>query len=130
MFKRILLPIDGSENSKKAADKAIELAKELNSTIIVTNIMDQSVDLSYNEQEVKSNEFIKKIVDLILKNNINVESMVLFGSPTYDIVTIARKSESDSIIMGKQGINYSNSRVIGSFTEATLKNVDLPIILI
>lgn len=130
MFKRILLPIDGSENSKKAADKAIELAKELNSTIIVTNIMDQSVDLSYNEQEVKSNEFIKKIVDLILKNNINVESMVLFGSPMYDIVTIARKSEADSIIMGKQGINYSNSRVIGSFTEATLKNVDLPIILI
>ncbi|ABC56838.1 MULTISPECIES: universal stress protein [Methanosphaera] len=130
MFKRILLPIDGSENSKKAADKAIELAKELNSTIIVTNIMDQSVDLSYNEQEAKSNEFIKKIVDLILKNNINVESMVLFGSPMYDIVTIARKSEADSIIMGKQGINYSNSRVIGSFTEATLKNVDLPIILI
>ena len=81
MFKRILLPIDGSENSKKAADKAIELAKELNSTITVTNIMDQSVDLSYNEQEAKSNEFIKKIVDLILKNNINVESMVLFGSP-------------------------------------------------
>lgn len=130
MFKRILLPIDGSENSKKAADKAIELAKELNSTIIVTNIMDQSVDLSYNEQEAKSNAFIKKIVDLILKNNINVESMVLFGSPMYDIVTIARKSEADSIIMGKQGINYSNSRVIGSFTEATLKNVDLPIILI
>lgn len=130
MFKRILLPIDGSENSKKAADKAIELAKELNSTIIVTNIMDQSVDTSYNEQEAKSNEFIKKIVDLILKNNINVESMVLFGSPMYDIVTIARKSEADSIIMGKQGINYSNSRVIGSFTEATLKNVDLPIILI
>ena len=130
MFKRILLPIDGSENSKKAADKAIELAKELNSTIIVTNIMDQSVDLSYNEQVAKSNEFIKKIVDLILKNNINVESMVLFGSPMYDIVTIARKSEADSIIMGKQGINYSNSRVIGSFTEATLKNVDLPIILI
>ena len=56
---------------------AIELAKELNSTIIVTNIMDQSVDLSYNEQEAKSNEFIKKIVDLILKNNINVESMDL-----------------------------------------------------
>lgn len=130
MFKRILLPIDGSQISKKAAKKAITLAKELEATLIVTNIMDQSKSMTYSNQEDESKQFIKEIVDLSKENDVKVESMVLFGSPVYDIVTIARKSEADMIVMGTQGNNPTQSQILGSFAYATLKNVDLPILLI
>src|SRR3982074_75619 len=38
MFKRILVPIDGSEHSTKAADKAIELARAFKSELILLHV--------------------------------------------------------------------------------------------
>lgn len=130
MFKRILVPVDGSKLSKKASNYAIELAKKLGSTVIITNIMSQMSEMSYEEQEIQSKEFIKEIVDNAVKENVKVESMTLFGSPTHDIVTIARKSEADLIVMGTHGMTSSNSKLMGSFAKSTLEFVDLPILLI
>ncbi|WP_455646139.1 universal stress protein [Methanosphaera sp.] len=129
MFNRILVPTDGSELSKKAAKEAIELAKNLDSTIIVTHIMDQKVPLSYEEQEDRANKYIKEIIDLAIEDDVKAESMLLFGSPEFDIEKVARKSEADVIVMGSRGSGLK-SKLLGSFTQATLKHVDLPIIII
>ncbi|OED30036.1 universal stress protein [Methanosphaera sp. WGK6] len=129
MFNKILVPTDGSELSKKAAIEAIDLAKNLDSTIVVTHIMDQKVPLAYEEQEARANKYINEIIDLAVEEDVKVESMILFGSPEFDIEKVARKSEADVIVMGSRGTGLK-SKLLGSFTQATLKHVDLPIIII
>ncbi len=130
MFKKILVPIDGSEISKKATKKAVELAKDLDATIMIANIMDQHIPIAYEEQEAKANEYIQEMVDYAINEDVKVESMILFGSPEYDIATIARKSEADLIVMGTHGKTGLTAKLLGSFSQATLKHVDLPIMLI
>lgn len=130
MFKNILVPVDGSEISKKAANKAIELAQGLNATVTVTNIMDQKLAVPYEQQEANAHEIVNEIVEIGLDKNVDMKSMIIFGSPKYDIIKIALKSEADLIVMGTHGKTGLKAQILGSFAQATLKNVNLPIMLI
>ncbi len=129
MIKNILLPLDGSSTSKKAIDTAVELAGQLGATVIVTHIMNQDNDKPYDEVESEANDILNEAVNILVDNGIDTKTMILFGSPEFDIVTVARKSEADMIIMGQTGIGNS-SDIIGSFNKATLKHVKLPVMLV
>ena len=98
MFEKILVPIDGSEISKKAVSKAVEMAKELGSTIVVANIMNQKNSFSFDMQDDESRDFVSAMVDYIKGEDVAVESMILFGSPEFDIEKVARKSEADVML--------------------------------
>ena len=63
MYKRILVPVDGSEISKRAGYNAILLAKQLNATVIVTYIADQKSSISYEEFQSHGQEYINEIRD-------------------------------------------------------------------
>jgi len=43
MFKRIMVPTDGSEQAQKAEDIAIELARRLDTRIIAVHVMDEKL---------------------------------------------------------------------------------------
>jgi hypothetical protein len=42
MIKKVLVPIDGSETARKALKYAIDLAKQMRSTVILLSVIDQS----------------------------------------------------------------------------------------
>ncbi|MDE4078381.1 universal stress protein [Methanosphaera sp. Vir-13MRS] len=130
MIEKILVPTDGSDLSKKAAKKAIELAKGLDAEIIVTNIMDQKATIPYDEQEKRAHEYVQEIIDMAVAEDVKTSSMIIFGSPNYDIMTVTLKSEADMIVIGTHGNTGLKSSILGSFAQATLKNVDLPILLV
>ncbi len=129
MIENILLPVDGSDASKNAIEKTVEIAKQLDATVIVTNIMDQENTLTYDEIESDANKILNEAADILVDNGVKTRTMIIFGSPEFDIVTVARKSEADMIIMGQTGSGMSTD-IIGSFNKATLKHVKLPVMLI
>lgn len=130
MFKKILVPIDGSEISKKATHEAVKIAKKLNSTIVLTHIMDQLNLIPYEEQESEAQKIIDEMLKYVKDENVHVETMLLFGSPEYDIEKVARKSEADIMIIGTYGRTGLTSEIMGSFTQAAIKHVNIPILLI
>lgn len=130
MFEKILVPTDGSELSKKAGFEAVKIAKKLDGKVIVTHIIDQSLTKPYDVLENQAREYIQVIIDYALENEVNCESMIIFGSPKYDIVKLTRKSEADSIILGTHGKTGLKSTLLGSFAQNVIKTIDLPITLI
>ena len=130
MYKRILVPVDGSEMSRKAGYEAVKLAKELNSTIIVTHIADQKSTIPYDELEARGRKYIDKIRDYATENNVESEDILIYGSPKNDIRIIARKSQADLIILGTHGATGLTSMLLGSFAQFVIKNIDLPVMLI
>lgn len=129
MISKILVPIDGSALSKKATQKAVELAGQLDATIVIAHIMDQKNIEPYAEQEKNAQDIIKEMVDYVMSEDVAVESMLLFGSPEYDIEKVARKSEADMIVLATHGFGLK-SKLLGSFSNAVVKYVKLPIVLI
>ena len=75
-------------------------------------------------------ELIKNMKEYALENNVECESMIVFGSPKYDIVKLTRKSEADSVMLGTHGKTGITSTLLGSFAQNVVKTIDLPITLI
>lgn len=130
MFEKILVPTDGSELAKKAGYEAVKIAKKVGGKVIVTHIIDQSLTKPYDVLERQGQEYIQVIIDYALENDVICESMIIFGSPKYDIVNLTRKSEADSIILGTHGKTGIKSTLLGSFAQNVIKTIDLPITLI
>lgn len=129
MFERILVPTDGSKNSLEAGKKAVCFAEKYSSKVIVTHIIDQESTLPYTQLEDAAKEYIQEIIDYALEKKVECESMIIFGSPEFDIMTLTRKSEADSIIISTHGKDNS-IKTIGSFTKNVIEKIDLPIILV
>lgn len=100
-IKRIIIPIDNTEDSKKAVEKGAYLAKILgiNAKIISVNDTHQFMSSVVLEEKLKKetenilNEF-KKIAENI---GIQIETELISGKPSEEIVKFARKG--DLIIM-------------------------------
>ena len=129
MFERILVPTDGSNYSFKAGQKAVDFARKYSSKVIVTHIINQESTVSYTELEDAAREYIQKIIDYALEKGVECESMIIYGSPEFDIMTLTRKSEADSIMISTHGKDNS-IKTMGSFTENIIEKIDLPIILV
>ena len=129
MFERILVPTDGSIYSLNAGKKAVHFAEKYSSKVIVTHIIDQESTLPYSQLEDAAKEYIQKIIDYALEKEVKCESMIIYGSPEFDIMTLTRKSEADSIMISVHGKDNS-IKTIGSFTENIIEKIDLPIILV
>ena len=130
MFEKILVPTDGSELAKKAGFEAVKVAKKIGGKVIVTHIIDQNFTKPYEVLEKQGQEYIQVIIDNALENDVTCESMIIFGSPKYDIVTVTRKSEADCVMLGTHGKTGLTSKLLGSFAQNVIKTIDLPIILI
>jgi nucleotide-binding universal stress UspA family protein len=100
-IKRIIIPIDNTEDSKRAVEKGAYLAKILgiNAKIISVNDTHQFMSSVVLEEKLKKetenilNEF-KKIAENI---GIQIETELISGKPSEEIVKFARKG--DLIIM-------------------------------
>ncbi|MDO5852188.1 MAG: universal stress protein [Methanobacteriaceae archaeon] len=130
MFKNILLPVDGSELSDKATKVAIDLAKKLDSTIIVLHVMDNKLIQPYEILEEEGRVIINKTIKQIKKANVNYVKYMIYANPHDDIRTIVRKSEADLIIMGTHGRTGIRKVLMGSIAQDTLKKTDIPVMLI
>ncbi|MCD7781945.1 MAG: universal stress protein [Methanosphaera sp.] len=130
MIKHILVALDGSKLSLKALDEAIELAKQLDAKIVLTHIMDQQDTHEYELIEQHAQNIVDDAKKIVSNANLECESMILYGSPMFDIEKIVRKSEADLVVMGTHGIKGRDSRAIGSLASATIKNIKKPVMLV
>ena len=144
MYKKILLPIDSSEQSEKAAEYAIQTADVDGADIIVLNVIDtyylksipqrdlrEKLDEQFREEGKEAVEkFEKKLEDEQCAGkckNINLINVIKEGKPYDVILKTADELGVDHIIMGKSGKHGLEKFVVGSTTERVLKGAKVPV---
>ncbi|GIW21507.1 MAG: universal stress protein [Candidatus Sericytochromatia bacterium] len=146
MFKKILLPIDGSENSKKATNYVLELSKKFNSKVYVLNSYEMpaiamappagAVSHYRLNAEIEQNlkEYSQKILNECAKifkdNNIDVETIMLKGEPGPKIVETAEQYNCDLVVIGNRGLGSVKSILLGSVSNYVVHHIKFPILLI
>jgi nucleotide-binding universal stress UspA family protein len=147
MISKILVPIDGSKVSQKAAKYAVELAKQTGASLTLLSVIDkrfivgQSVSASASPTHLKESveDYLKQsaqaatdaIVKLCKQNGIQYKTAIRTGHPVEEIVNEATKSKVDLIVMGSHGKNALKAVLLGSVTYGVMhKDTKIPVLIV
>ncbi len=145
-MKKILVPIDGSPVSQKAAEKAIELAERYNSKLVFIYVVDTrgiytydvggiiSVPFNYPKITEELIQVKTKFLDIFVSSlevdDKNVEKIVLHGEPSDKILSYAKKEKLDLIVMGRRGFSAVKRFFVGSVTQRVISDAPCPVLII
>lgn len=140
MFTKILVPVDGSDNSYKALEAALVLSEKLGSNISVVNVMEQ-VPITHIESEKLLNELLEaykkenqeilsKCSDIAHQKGITIKTVLLQGNPAPAILDYSKKENFDLVIMGSRGMGKFKELILGSVSSKIVHHSPCAIMII
>jgi nucleotide-binding universal stress UspA family protein len=148
MFKRILVPVDGSERSDHAAQTAVDLARQLHATvvglyvypafqIVVTDEMYVPPDLAnasaYRESQLETAKTRLATLQRLAKQaGVSCQGLASENnSPAQAIVDAAQpgNGECDLIVMAAHGRGEFMQALMGSVTTQVLSLCSIPVMV-
>ena len=138
---KILLPVDGSENSSKTVADFIQLLdwykeKPEFHLLNVQYPLDGNVSLFINQTDIKQyhqEEALKSLQntrDLLDQAGISYQYHILVGDPAEMIVRFATEKQYDQIIMGPRGKGGITGLLLGSVTNKVMQLSNIPVLLV
>jgi nucleotide-binding universal stress UspA family protein len=137
-IKKVLVPVDFSENSKKILDAAGYIKgvcqAELHVVFVVQSFEDYSgffvphMPIAKFEDEMV--QAAEQKMDKFLEGNKNIDSKVLVGDVAEEIIRHAEDSGMDLIIMGTHGYKGLEKVMFGSVAEKVVRSSPCPVLTI
>ncbi len=143
MFKKILLPTDGSEHALKAAKIALKFAKEQNAQVEILSVVsmpERTVYLlelipNFNGIEFE-NQFKKKGQDIVEltaaafeQAGVSYTTRVELGDPAETICQVTEQDKVDLVIIGSRGQSLSRF-VMGSVSTKVAQGAACPVMIV
>lgn len=143
MFKRILLPTDGSEISLRAVDTGIGLAAKLGASVYAFHVIAPFPSSVYFAEFVLANEpaYTREAIANAerylaeVRQRAQAASVPCEGSHEVDarpysaIIGAARKQQCDLIVMASHGWRGFDRLLLGSETHKVILNGDVPVLV-
>lgn len=141
-YRRILVPVDGSEEAELAFKKAVAVAKRNgeNAELHLLHVVDtrafqniSSFDSSMVEQVTKTaKQTLDDYIDYAKKQGVKKVSYTIeYGAPKTIIARdIPQKINADLIMIGATGLNAVERILIGSVTEFVTRNAVCDVMVI
>jgi nucleotide-binding universal stress UspA family protein len=145
MYKKILLPTDGSEYANKAAEHAIWIAHASGAEILVLNVIETSslVGLPAEDLIVRIKEMLKEEGRIALQNifemaqkekaddgDLKVTLKTKEGSPGDIILKTIDEEGIDLVVMGTSGKHGLDRFLLGSVTEKVVRSSKCPVLAV
>lgn len=136
--KKILVAIDGSPQSDKAAEEAVRLAAgnqtQFKSRIFALLVLPNTPSSTYTDfvpaapmtETKKWNELRERIFYVVEKyateHDIPLEMIVEYGDPADKIIALAKREEIDVIVIGSSGKGFIQRKIKGSVSHKVASN--------
>ncbi|MGL4670456.1 MAG: universal stress protein [Methanobacteriaceae archaeon] len=142
MYKKILLPTDGSKLADKAVERAIFIAKESGAEIIALSVVETNYAIGLPSDDTifyinemlkkESNKNLKKFEDILNESSSNVKLTLKIeeGSPADVIIETIDKEEIDLVVMGSSGKSGLDKFIMGSVAEKVLKAAKCDVLIV
>ena len=141
MYKRILVPLDGSALAKRALDEAEKLAKFFSAEIILFQVVpfmpiygspELVTPFIVDEKQKESAErYLFTLAEELKKREFKVTTMVRTGQQVaLEIIDYAKESGTDLIVMCTHGRSGITRWMLGSVAQKVLSRSETPVLLI
>jgi nucleotide-binding universal stress UspA family protein len=139
---KLLVPIDFSSGSDSSVAYATALAQTLRSVVTLFHVYERSDAMSSivsGADRMVDDEHDRALAREWLEGlrrrtttdrDVEVRVVVVSGSPAREIISFARKSSFDMIVMGTHGRTGLQHLLMGSVAEAVLRRASCPVLTI
>jgi nucleotide-binding universal stress UspA family protein len=138
MADRVLVPVDGSEQSDRACTLALEEFPEATLVLIhAVNPIEASYTTQvsipskseewYDQQRARANEHLDEIETRAAEHGTETERVIEVGKPTRVIVDFAEEHDIDHIVMGSHGREGVSRILLGSVAETIVRRSPVPV---
>lgn len=141
-IKKILVPVDFSEHSKRAFELAIDFANLFNAMIYIINVI-QPISFYpnyYNDFYSKEGiikrmeEETKSRLDLLVKEkgegSKDITYEVRIGEPYHEVLEKEKSIKADLIVMGTHGRKGISHLLMGSVAERVVRLAECPVLTV
>lgn len=147
MYKKILLPTDGSKNAEMAAEHAFLLGSRSNAEIMVLYVIEtprftglRSVDRDelINNLKQEGQKSFDRIKELSMERKsegkcekgMHLSFEFSEGSPADVILKTIEEENIDLVVMGTSGKKGLNRFLLGSVAENTMRSAKIPVLVV
>lgn len=135
MYKKILIPVDGSEKSALAARQGAELASKLEATVTLFHVVpvlpvDRFRSIVIDEVKVQGKELLKQAARDIAEFNVPTDTEMVPGHPADAICLKARMDKYDLIVMGSRGLSGVKGYLMGSVSSAVTRYAPCAVLIV
>lgn len=145
MFRKMLVPVDGSSHSKRAVEAAVDLAKHLEASIYLLHVI-RNLSLPVEIMEMiaageiteSRMEILQNSAEIILDNArrpfeqaglTGVKGKYVIGDPASEILAYANEVGADLIVIGQRGLG-PQSGLLGGVTRKLLNTTDVSCLVV
>lgn len=137
---RILVPVDFSDSSARALRHAAKRATESGNSLIIVHVVpadygwlgigrEESRDLDRSLQRQAANG-LRAFADENVADNVPADLEVRIGRPAEEIISAARDSKCDSIVLSTRGLTGLDRYLIGSVAHRVAQLAPCPVVLV
>lgn len=142
-FRRILVPLDGSDLAEEALAIATQLAEKFHSEVILLHVLDtpmlslptpypeerwnqEALQYIYRQGQIYLDEHVQPLVD----GDIPVRAIVREESPADEILLVATAEDVDIIVMTSHGMGGPSRWPSGSVAAKVMQMSPCPVLLV
>ena len=135
MFRRILVPLDGSALAEAVLPRVTELAKSIGAEVLLLRVAIAHVfpGVDPTEEEVRvvrgAEEYVEAMAGKLAEKGIPVRAAVRYGKPAAEIIEHIAANEVDLVAMSTHGRSGLSRLVMGSVAEEVVRNAEVPVLL-
>ncbi|MEN8193907.1 MAG: universal stress protein [Bacteroidota bacterium] len=142
IIKKILVPIDFSDYSKKALQYTVKLAKSFNAEIYLVYVIEPMIypaDLSMGQMVIPQNELnldqkaeseLEELAKSEIGETLKYDVVIKTGKPFMEIIETASELDADLIIISTHGHTGVEHLLFGSTAEKVVRKAPCPVLTI
>ena len=136
-FNKILVPLDGSSNSTRGLDRAIEIAKGSGAEITGFYVFHLPIAAGIKYTQKMKDEAQRKAVKAIgpamnraRKAGATFRYKTGGGNTGSEIVKFAQKGKYDMVVIGARGVGGAKEAFLGSTSNYVMHKTKVPVLVV
>ena len=139
MYKKILVPTDGSEFAKKDQQHAMILAKVSGEELVAVSVTENNFvnGLPLDDEVYQLNQILKerseenlKEFDELNKDDLKITHVIREGSPAKVILDVVNDEDIDLIVMGSSGKSGFDRFIMGSVADKVVNSAKCAVLVV
>ncbi|MGB9987677.1 universal stress protein [Salarchaeum japonicum] len=140
LYDRVLVPTDGSAETRRAVEHAVSLAAEHDATLHAVYVVNTATFASLGAETTtegvsdlladEGEDALDAVAEVASEAGVPVERVLLNGTPSREIVRYAEDNDIDLIVMGTHGRGGIDRLLLGSVAEKVVRSSQVPVLTV